>query len=82
MSAKTNKELVRRFFDEVCNGVKLDVADTLFTADHTYHDPIIRAERGPEGVKRVVAPLHPAFSDVRWTIDEMVAAEGDLVVTR
>ena len=82
MSAETNKALVRRFFDEVCNGLKLEVADTLFARDHIYHDPIIKAEPGPEGVKRVVAPYHPAFSDVRWKIDDMVAGERGIVVTR
>ena len=82
MSAESNKALVRRFFDEVCNGLKLEVADTLFARDHVYHDPIIKAEPGPEGVKRVVAPYHPAFSDVRWKIDDMVAGERGIVVTR
>jgi len=82
MSVEANKALVRRFFDEVCNGMKLDVADSLFAVNHTYHDPIIRAEPGPEGIKRVVAPHRPAFTDLRWTVDDMVAAERDLVVTR
>ena len=82
MSAERNKALVRRFFDEVCNGKNLDVADLLFAADHSYHDPIIRAESGPEGIKRVVSPQPPAFMDVHWTVDDMVAAERDLVVTR
>ncbi|GAC1362059.1 MAG: hypothetical protein NVSMB38_45350 [Ktedonobacteraceae bacterium] len=39
MSTEENKTLVQRFFDEVCNARKLDVADELFAADHTYHDP-------------------------------------------
>jgi len=82
MSAQANKALVRRFFDEVCNGLKLDVADSLFAASHIYHDPIIRAESGPEGIKRVVSPRPPAFTEVHWTVDDMVAAERDLVVTR
>ena len=82
MSAEANKTLVRRFFEDVCNGSKLDIADSLFSADHTYHDPIIRAETGPEGIKRVVSPYHPAFTDLRWTVDDMAAAERDLVVTR
>jgi steroid delta-isomerase-like uncharacterized protein len=82
MSAEANKALVRRFFEDVCNGMNLDVADRLFATDHAYHDPVIRAELGPEGIKQVVSPYHPAFSEVRWTVDDMVAAEGDRVVTR
>lgn len=77
-----NKALVRRFFEEVCNGRKLDVADELFTADHTYHDPFIPTGPGPAGMKQVIAPYHSAFSDAHWEIEEMVDAEGDLVVTR
>jgi hypothetical protein len=37
-----NKALVKRFFEEVCNARKLDMADELFSADHTYHDSSCR----------------------------------------
>lgn len=77
-----NKALVKRFFDEVCNGRRLDVADELFTADHSYHDPFIPAGSGPAGMKQVIAPYHSGFSDAHWEIEDMVDAEGDLVVTR
>ncbi len=39
MSAENNKAVVRRFFEELCNQRKLDVADDIFTLNHTYHDP-------------------------------------------
>ena len=51
MSAEENKALVRTFFEEVCNGMNLEAADRLFATDHAYHDPIIRAPLGPEGIK-------------------------------
>ena len=38
---QANLALVRRFFDEVCNGRRLAVADELFAAGHRYHDPSI-----------------------------------------
>ena len=31
--------VVRRFYDEMKNGRKLELAADLFTADHTMHDP-------------------------------------------
>ncbi len=82
MSAETNKALVRRFFDEVCNGLKLEVADQLIAADHVYHDPVIRAAVGPEGIKRVIVPQPQSFTEMRWVIDDMVTAERNIVVTR
>jgi len=83
MAADQNKTIVRRFFDEVCNGRKLSVADELFAVNHVYHDPSVpEAGNGPEGVKQVVATYQTAFPDAHWGVEEMIAAENDLVVTR
>jgi steroid delta-isomerase-like uncharacterized protein len=73
--------LVQRFFDEVCNGRKLDVANDLFSASHAYHDPQAPTGPGPEGMRQVVATCQRAFPDARWTVHESVVA-GDVVVTR
>ena len=74
--------LVRRFFDEVCNGRQLAVADELFAPDHLYHDPAIPAEAGPAGMRQVLAPYHAAFADAHWQVDAMLVAEEETVVTR
>ena len=68
MSTAENQALVRRFFAEICNGRDLAVADELFAADHSYHDPFIPADPGPEGMKQVIAPYHAAFSDAHSLI--------------
>jgi steroid delta-isomerase-like uncharacterized protein len=82
MSAEENKALTLRFFNEVCNGRKLDVADELFAAGHTYHDPFIpNVAPGPEGMKQVISTYHVAFSDAHWAVEEQIATE-DTVVTR
>src|SRR5438477_3271575 len=82
MSAEANRALVKRFFDEVCNGRKLNVADELFAAGHTYTDPAIPGvPPGPAGMKAVIGAYHSAFPDARWEIHETIA-EGDKVVTR
>jgi predicted ester cyclase len=77
-----NQALVRRFFDEICNQRKLEVADEIFSADHKYHDPsnpfIVP---GPEGMKQLVSTYQRAFTGAHWEIEEMIDA-GDQVVTR
>jgi len=82
MSAEENQAISRRFFDEVCNGRKLDVADEIIAAGHAYHDPFIPGvPPGPEGIKQTVSAYHSAFPDAHWAVEEQIAAE-DSVVTR
>jgi steroid delta-isomerase-like uncharacterized protein len=82
MSAEDNQVLVHRFFEELWNARHLSLADELFSADHTYHDPSIPwAGPGPEGMKQVVSTYHQAFPDARMNIDDQFVAE-DRVVTR
>lgn len=74
--------LVRRFIDEVCNGRKLDVADELFAADHSYRDPGSSwAGKGPAGMKDVIGVYHRGVKDARWDVNETIAA-GDTVTIR
>jgi len=82
MSTEANKAIVQRFFDEICNARKLDVADELFTANHIYHDPSIPGvPPGPAGMKVTLAVYHQGLPDAYWRVDEMIA-EGDTVTTR
>ena len=83
MATNQNKTLIRRFFDEICNGRKLTVADESFAKNHVYNDPQIPgAGRGPEGMKQVISTYQTAFPDAHWGVVEMFDAENDLVVTR
>ena len=82
MTTEENEAIVRRFFDEVCNGRQLDVADELFAPDHASHDPQIPGvQPGPEGMKQVIATYQQAFPDAHWEVVEMFST-GDRVVTR
>jgi hypothetical protein len=77
-----NAEIVNRFFDQVCNARKLDVADDLFAPDHRYHDPSNPwVGPGPQGMKLLMATYHNAFGDARWISDETIIA-GDSVIAR
>ena len=83
MSSDQNKAIVRRFFDEVCNGRNQGVADQLFAATHRYHDPASPwVGPGPQGMKDLTSTYYTAFPDARWTMDEMIAAEDGTVITR
>jgi steroid delta-isomerase-like uncharacterized protein len=75
-------QLSRRFFDEVCNGRQLNVADELFSADHAYHDPGSPwVQTGPRGMKELIGAYHNAVKDARWDVQAMLK-DGDTVVTR
>jgi steroid delta-isomerase-like uncharacterized protein len=83
MASEQNKTLVHRFFAEVCNGRKLDVAEELFSADHTYHDPASPGiGPGPEGMKQLIGAYQTGFGDATWTVQETMEAGQDTVVTR
>jgi steroid delta-isomerase-like uncharacterized protein len=82
--SENNKAIVRRFFDEVCNGRKLEVADEIFAPNFTYHEPpsISPGGSGPAGIKREVSIYHGGLPDARWVVHEVLAAENDTVVVR
>lgn len=79
MSTEENKNLVRRWIEELNKG-NLDAADDLFTADYILHDPGVppNLPPGPEGVKQFVRPIIEAIPDMKGTIEHLVA-EGDKV---
>ena len=77
-----NTTIVRRFFDEVCNGRKPEVADEIFARDHMHHDPANPGiVNGPEAMKQLTSIYQNAFSDALWTMDEMMVS-GDRVIVR
>jgi len=81
LSARTNKEIVRRLGVEPWEG-NLGVIDELTAPDYVGHDPSMpEPQRGPEGIKEFVSGYLAAFPDGKFTIDEQLA-EGDLVATR
>ena len=80
--ATDNKAIVSRFFEEVCNGRKLAVADEIFATNHTYHDPSSPGiGSGPAGMKQLISTYQNAFADAHWFVDETLTA-GDTVITR
>ena len=54
MSAE-NEAVVRRFYEQMNNERKNDLAPELFTADHVMHDPQAPTGVGPQGMADLVS---------------------------
>ena len=79
MSAET-EAVVRRFYEEMNNGRKNELAPELFTSGHVMHDPQVPAGKGPQGMVDVVSTYQEGV-DGHWEIEEIFSA-GDRVVVR
>ena len=79
MSA-ADEAVVRRFYGQMCNERKNELAPELFTLGHRLHDPQVPAADGPAGVADVVA-VYQEGVDGYWEIEELFST-GDRVVVR
>jgi steroid delta-isomerase-like uncharacterized protein len=75
-----NEALVRRFFEEFCNGRDSAVADEIVAADYVSHGPQAPPADGPEGVKARVGLYQESVAG-HWDVEEMLSS-GDRVVAR
>jgi predicted ester cyclase len=81
MSVETeNEAVIRRWYEEVFNQGREDVIDEIEAADYLdySHNP---PGQGPEGAKKDFRGASATFSDIHYTIDDMLA-QGDRVATR
>jgi predicted ester cyclase len=79
MSTESNRELVRRYYEEVLNGRKVEILDELAVSDYDEHSPFPGQPNGLEGLKARAGALLSAFNPYVFTIRDLVA-EGDTVV--
>jgi predicted SnoaL-like aldol condensation-catalyzing enzyme len=80
--SETNKNVLRRLFEEVWNKGNLQVADELLTPNYADHDPSTPdLGRGPESEKKRATLYRSAFPDLRLTIEDIIA-EGETVMAR
>jgi ketosteroid isomerase-like protein len=75
-----NEALVRRFFEEFCNGRRTEVADEIVAGDYVSHGPQAPPAEGPEGVNARVSVYQDSL-DGHWDVQEVFSA-GDRVVAR
>ena len=81
MSATENVALVRRFYEDMCNGRRLDLAGTLFAANCPFHDPQIPGIVGPQAIAETVKGYQVGVEG-HWTIEEIFASGDDRVTVR
>jgi steroid delta-isomerase-like uncharacterized protein len=80
MTIEENKQVVRRFYDEVLNSKAIDVLPELAVADYEEHDPLPGQGTGLAGLRDRVTMLTTAI-DQHFTLEDVIA-EGDRVVVR
>ena len=78
MSAE-NEAVVRRFYEQMCNERKNELADELFTADHRMHDPQVPAGVGPAAMAEVVS-VYQEGVEGHWGIEEIFSTDDRVVV--
>ena len=76
----TNTQLVRRFFDELCNGRRTDSAGELCRPDFAFHDPQAPPVTGPDGIAAHLGIYHDAV-DAHWDLTDLIPA-GEHVIAR
>lgn len=75
-----NKAVVRRLFEEVWNGGKLEVIPDLYGTDFVAHyRPPVDFGEGHEGVRAMVQRVRTAFPDYHEEV-HLLVAEGEFVV--
>jgi predicted ester cyclase len=82
MPAEENMALVRRFYEAQTKGDLLAMRELLTPNFDNHGMAPGQDEPGCEGYIRSNAVVHGAFSDIRYIIEEQMAAEGDKVVSR
>ena len=82
MSTEKNKETIRRIYDELWNGRRLEVADEVIAAGAVNYDTGLAPQPfGPEEMKGTVGMVTAGFPDNRHEVEDVIA-EGDTVVLR
>ncbi len=81
MGEQENKDLNRRFFQEVFNDHNVDAMDELLADDFVEHQIFPGFTQDREGAKQFFSYMFQAFPDLRAEIEDMVAS-GDRVGIR
>jgi predicted ester cyclase len=81
MSVEQNREIVRRWIDDVWTAGRLELIDELFSPDFEDHYTPPGGPPGREGIKYDVARIRAAFPDFVCTADDIIC-EGDRAALR
>jgi steroid delta-isomerase-like uncharacterized protein len=81
MGGAANEAVVSRFYAELWNDWRLDLADEIVSSGIHFRGSLGTVTAGLAEFKRYVEAVREAFPDWHNQVDEMIAS-GDLVVTR
>jgi steroid delta-isomerase-like uncharacterized protein len=74
-----DEAVVRRFYEQMNNERKNELAPELFTESHVMHDPQVPSGTGPQGMADTVAVYQTAV-DGHWNIEEIFSTDDRVVV--
>jgi steroid delta-isomerase-like uncharacterized protein len=77
LSETENKQLLRRYYEEVLMQGRLDVLDSIARADYVEHNPFPGHGQGLEGLRQRVNTLRTGLKQ-QFTLEHLIA-EGDKV---
>ena len=81
MNTEYNKAVVRRYFEELWNGWRVELADSMIAKHFTFRGSLGVTVEGLAGFKGYVAQVRAAFPDFHNRIEERFA-EGGKVAAR
>lgn len=83
MTTQANKDLSRRFLEELWNQKNVSIVGELLANTYVDHTPgtFDEGPQGPEALRQLFEALHRDFSDIRASIEDQIAEE-DKVMTR
>ena len=81
MSTERNKNLVRRYYEEVVNTGNVGDIERFISPDYVEVHDNQRYPIGVEGAKEHVVGVRRTYPDLRLTVEQQIA-EGEWVVTR
>ena len=77
MAVEQNKVLARRFYEEILNGRRMDVADEILSTGYIDHSAVAP---GLENFKTYLGMIISVFPDIKVTIEDMFADDHKVAV--
>lgn len=81
MSTEKNKQLIRRYYEEIVNGAKVDELLEYLSPDYVEIHNNKRYAVGIEGAKEHILGVHETYQGLYITVERQIS-EGDWVVTQ
>jgi steroid delta-isomerase-like uncharacterized protein len=75
-----NKDIVVRFYEELCNSWKLDLIEEMLSEKIHFRASLGSIVNGRDGFRRYLETVRAAFPDWHHRIDEILALEDRVIV--